>query len=59
MRGALRDAVCGPRPKASTLSLTRRHFLFQGDDSGVGGFDPVELLVRHPVQLLWREMHMM
>ena len=50
----LRDAVCGPRPKASTLRLTRRHFLFQGDDFGVGGLHAVELLVRHAVQLLRR-----
>ncbi len=47
----LRDAVCGPRPKASTLRLTRRHFLFQGDDFGVGGLHAVELLARHPGQL--------
>ena len=57
MRGALRDALCGPSAKAGSLGLSRRHFLLQGDDFGVGGFRTVELLVRHPVQLLPREMH--
>jgi len=58
-RAVLRDAACGPRPKASTLSLTRRHFLFQGNDFGVGGLHPVELLVHHAVQLFRREMHVL
>jgi len=39
--------------------LRRRHFLLQGNDFGVGGLRTVELLVRHPVQLFRREMHVL
>ena len=57
VRGLLGDAVCGPRPKAGSVSLRHRPFLFEGDDFGVGGLRTVELPIRHPVQLFRREMH--
>jgi len=59
VRGFLRDAVCGRSPKASSLRLTRRHFLLQGDDFGAGDLHPVELLVRHAGQLFRREIHVL
>jgi len=59
VRSVLRGAVCGPRAKAHPLGLIRRHFLLQSRDGGVGGLRTVELLVRHPVQLLGREMHVL
>ncbi len=59
MRGVPGDAVCGPSPKAGSLRLSRRHFLFQGDDFGAGDLDPGELVVRHAVQLLLREVHVL
>ena len=52
-------AVCGPRTEARPLGVIRRHFLLKGCDHGVGGLRTVELLVRHPVQLLRREMHVL
>ena len=45
------------RPKAHPLGLIRRHFLFEGDNDGIGRLRTVELLVRHAVQLFRREMH--
>jgi len=59
VRSALSGDLCGPSAKAHPLRLSRRHFLFEGDDFGVGGLRTVELLVRHPVQLFRREMHVM
>ena len=45
------------RHDTGSLGLIRRHFLLQGDNDGVGRLRPVELLVRHPIQLFRREMH--
>lgn len=53
------DVFCRSCPKAGSLGLSRRHLLFEGDDLGIGGLRPVELLVRQPTQLLGREMHML
>ena len=50
VRGVLRDTVCGPSAKAGSLGLSHRHFLFQGDDVGVGSLRTVELLVRHAMR---------
>ena len=41
------------------MSLSRRHFLLQGDNDGIGRLRTDELLVRHPVQLFRREMHVL
>ena len=57
VRGGPGGAVGGPRTEARPLGLIRRDFLLKGCDHGVGGLSTVELLVRHPVQLLRREMH--
>ena len=59
VRGVLRDTIFGLRPKARSLRPGRRHFLLQGDDFTVGGLRTVELLIRHAVQLLPREMHVL
>ena len=59
VRGGPGSAVCGPRTEARPLGVIRRHFLLKGCDHGVGGFRTVELLVRHPVQLLGREVHVL
>jgi len=59
VRDVLRDALCGPSTKAGSLGLSRCHFLLQGADFGVGRLRTVELLVRHPVQLFRREMHVL
>ena len=59
VRGVLRSTVCGPRPEARPLGVIRRHFLLQSRNGGVGGLSTVELLVRHPLQLLGREMHVL
>ena len=48
-----------PAPKAGSLGLSCRHFLLRCDDVRVGVFHPVERPVRHPVQLLRREMHVL
>ena len=45
--------------KRVPLGVIRRHFLLNGDQHGVGGLRTVELLVRHPVQLLRREVHVL
>ena len=59
VRGGPGGAVFGPRTEARPLGVIRRHFLLKGCDYGVGGFRTVELLVRHPVQLLEREVHVL
>ena len=59
VRGVPGGAFCGPRPEARPLRVIRRHFLLKGYEHGVGGLSTVELLVRHPVQLLGREMHVL
>ncbi len=59
VRGVPGGAFCGPRPEARPLGVIRRHFLLKGYEHGVGGLSTVELLVRHPVQLLGREMHVL
>jgi len=59
VRGVLLKVICGPCLKAGTLGLSRRHFLPDVDDFGVGSLHPVELLVRHAVQLFRREMHVL
>ena len=41
------------------LGVSRRDFLLQGYQCGVDGLSTVELLVRHPLQLLGREMHVL
>ena len=58
-RGGPRGAVDGPLTEACALSVIRRHFLLQGCDAGVGGLRTIELLVRHSVQLLGREVHVL
>ena len=50
-------AVCGPRTEARPLGVSRRDFLLQGYQCGVGGLSTVELFVCHPLQLLGREVH--
>ena len=55
----VRGVPGGPRPEARPLGVIRRHFLLKGYEHGVGGLSTVELLVRHPVQLLGREMHVL
>ena len=57
VRGVTGGAVFGPRTEARPLDVIRRHFLLKGCDHGVSGLSTVELLVRHPVQLLRHEMH--
>ena len=59
VRGGPGNAVCGPRTEARPLGLIRRDFLLKGCDHGVGGLSTVELLVRHPVLLLGREVHVL
>jgi len=59
VRGVRRDTVSGPSAKADSLGFSRHHFLLQSGDDGVGGLHTVELLVRHPAQLLGREMHVL
>ena len=59
VRGVPGGAVCGPRTEARPLGLIRRHFLLQSRDGGVGGLRTIELFVRHSVQLLGREVHVL
>ena len=45
--------------RARAGGVSRRDFLLQGYQCGVGGLRTVELVVRHPVQLLGREVHVL
>ena len=59
VRGGPGGAVGRPRTEARPLGLIRRDFLLKGCDYGVGGLSTVELVIRHPVQLLGREVHVL
>ncbi|MEE2846787.1 MAG: hypothetical protein VX956_09945 [Gemmatimonadota bacterium] len=53
------EVLSAARTLKRSLGVIRRHFLLKGYEHDVGGLCTIELLVRHPVQLLGREVHVL